>query len=96
MPFGKYPTSVRDLAVVVSDEIPAGEIKKAIMKASDLVISVKLFDIYKGALLGNSKSLAFSITFGHNERTLTDAEIEKAVQRILKALEYKFNAKLRS
>lgn len=96
VPYGKFPTSQRDIAVVVPDNILAKDIENAIKKASDLVLSVKLFDLYKGIALGQAKSLAYSVVFGANDKTLTDAEIENAVKRILKALEYKFGAKLRS
>ncbi len=94
--FGRYPTSSRDLAILVDSAVLAGDVEKTIKSVSRLITDVRLFDVYRSPVLGNKKSLAFSVTFGSFERTLRDDEIESAVNDILKALEDRFDAKLRS
>ena len=64
--------------------------------AGKLLRSVRLFDIYRGANLGDGKkSLAFSLTLRADDRTLTDEDSEKAVNSILKALKDQLDAVLR-
>lgn len=94
--FGRYPTSTRDLAILVDGAVLAGDIEKTIKDVSELITDVKLFDVYRSPILGTKKSLAFSVTFGSLERTLRDDEIELIVKAILATLEGKFDAKLRS
>ena len=94
----KYPSMSRDLALVVADNITASEVEKVIVKnAGNLLNSIRLFDVYMGEQVDKGqKSLAFSLQFQSAEKTLTDAEIDPYFERIMKALEEAFNAKLRS
>ena len=96
-PLSKYPSVQRDLAVVVEEQTAAGELIKAIQGAGgNNLKSVELFDIYRSPLLGaDKKSMAFSLIFRSEERTLTVEEVAKAFDKIVRALEYKFGAKLR-
>lgn len=96
-PLSKYPSVQRDLAVVTDESAGAGELIKAIKSAGGAILkSVELFDIYRSPLLGaDKKSLAFSLTFRSEEKTLTVEEVSKAFDKIVRALEYKFGAKLR-
>ena len=96
-PLSKYPSVQRDLAVVVEEQTAAGELIKAIQGAGgNNLKSVELFDIYRSPLLGaDKKSMAFSLIFRSEGRTLTVEEVAKAFDKIVRALEYKFGAKLR-
>lgn len=94
--FGRYPTSSRDLAILVANDVLAGDIEREIKEVSSLIMNVELFDVYRSPILGSKKSLAFSITFGSLERTLKDDEIESATKAVLDRLEARFDAKLRA
>jgi len=96
-PLPKYPSMVRDIAVVVKDEVLAGEMEEAIKAVNPYLIeSVKLFDVYKGEHIEKGyKSTAFSVTYRNKERTLKEKEVEKIHEKVLQVLEKKFGAKLR-
>ena len=62
-----------------------------------LVTEVRLFDVYRGEQAGKGKkSLAYKLTYQDPERTLTDAEVAKMRQRIVKRLQNELGAQLRS
>ena len=64
--------------------------------AGKLLRNIKLFDIYRGAGISpDKKSLAFSLELRADDRTLTDADSEQTVQRVLTALKDKLNVVLR-
>ena len=94
----KFPAVNKDLAIVVDKDISAEEIKTQIKKsASSSLNSLKIFDVYTGkGIEENKKSLAFSLNFGKMNATLTDEEINELLDKIVKDLENKFNAKLRA
>ncbi len=92
----RFPEIVRDIAVVVDSDIPAGRIENAI-RESPLVVKVTLFDLYSGEPIAkNKKSLAFRVAYQSAERTLTNAEVDEAEQIILKQLSDEVGATLRS
>lgn len=93
----KYPAIERDLAVLVDTSQEIGPMLDAIKSAGgQLVKEVKLFDIYKSESLGENKmSVAFSITMLNPERTLKAEEAQKAFDKIVRSLEYRFGASLR-
>ncbi|NLA26336.1 MAG: phenylalanine--tRNA ligase subunit beta, partial [Firmicutes bacterium] len=95
-PLPRYPAGLRDIAVVVPRSLSAGRLERSIYGAgSGLVEKVALFDLYEGAQIPpNRRSLAFTITYRHPERTLTESEINAAHSNIEKAL-YKLGAELR-
>ncbi len=95
--FSKFPIIERDLAVVVSEEISAGELKSAVEKAKiNFLTDVEIFDTYKGEQIGAGKvSIALSFSFSSLERTLKDEEINDEMTRILNVLKRKFKAKIR-
>lgn len=97
-PLPKYPAIQRDLAIVVSKEIEAEALMKNIREnAGKLLESLTLFDVYTGEQIGKEKkSLAFSLTYRSNEKTLTDDEVSKVHEKVLEALKQHFDAKLRS
>ena len=93
-----YPPVLEDLAVVVEESRPAGEVADLIRQTGGaLVSSVRLFDVFRGGQVGaGKKSLAFSVTYQASDRTLTDAEVASVRQKIIKRLERELGAMLRS
>ena len=93
----KYPSSARDLAVLVDASQEIGPMIDAIYSAGQAnVVDVKLFDIYKSEALGEGKmSVAFAITMQNPERTLTFEETQKIFDKIVRSLEYRFGASIR-
>ena len=93
----KFPTVERDLAVVVDDIVIAGDMLDAIKgEGIPNLEKAEIFDVFKGAQVGeNKKSIAFNFEFVSYEKTLVDAEVNDAMDRVLKLLETKFGAKIR-
>lgn len=78
--FSTYPVAKEDLAVVVDAAVPVADVEHALrVGAGELLESIRLFDVYTGAQVGDGqKSLAFALRFRAPDRTLTDAEIADA------------------
>ena len=93
----KFPEIKKDLAIIVDNKLPAGEIGMKIKKlAGSNLQSYEVFDVYQGAgILPGKKSIAFSLTFGKQDRTLTDEEINEVMDKVVKGLEKDYNAILR-
>lgn len=93
----KYPSTSRDIAMVVSESTPVAEIEKVIKEAgTEILRSVKLFDIYRGIQVGaGKKSVAYSLTYRHDGRTLTDVETEEAHAKVVEALKNNLGASIR-
>lgn len=93
----RFPVSSRDLALVVEEKVLAGQLLDTIIEiGGNLLESVELFDIYKGGQIPEGfKSMAFSLTFRAEDRTLTDSEINEIVEKIKNQLHEKYNATLR-
>ncbi len=93
-----YMPVERDLAFVVAEGVRAGDILKAAQSAERTLISkIEVFDIYQGkGLPERTKSIAIAVTLQPRERTLTDAEIEAAVARIVAEVSKKTGAALRA
>ena len=85
----KYPAVTRDISMVVPKEILVGQIEDVIeSKGGEYLESYSLFDIYEGAQIKTGfKSVAYSIVFRAKDKTLEDADVSAAMDRILKALE---------
>ena len=84
----KYPTVKKDVSIVVDKNITASEISMQIKKASgSLLINSEVFDVYTGkGIEEGKKSIAYSLTFGSNDRTLTDEEINAILDKIIEKL----------
>ena len=90
----RYPTVVRDLSIVVSATLPAEIIRGTIHATADAagaktapLVSVAFFDRYQGkGVADGSVSLSVRLTFQAPDRTLTDAEVQRAFDTILAAL----------
>jgi phenylalanyl-tRNA synthetase beta chain len=72
-----FPPVIQDIAVVVPDEVPAGDVEAAIAEGGgDLLTRLDLFDVYRGEQIGaDNKSLAIRLEFQAPDRTLTDDEV---------------------
>jgi len=88
-PPSKFPAITRDLAILVEQSIKTETVLNIIENAGgDLLIDVDLFDIYEGEdLSAENKSLAFHLIFQSSERNLSDAEVNKLMEKIIKAVE---------
>lgn len=95
--FSKFPNILRDLAVVVDDDVLAGDMINAVKRAKiKHLCDVKVFDTYKSDQIGKGKkSVAMSFAFASLERTLTDDEIATEMAKILGVLKRKVGAKIR-
>ena len=93
----KFPAVTRDIALLVDDELLAAEIEETIRKAGgNLVENIELFDIYKGKQIPEGKkSMAYAICYRDENKTLTDKEVNKVHDKILRSLEFKLGAILR-
>ena len=91
----KFPTTLRDIALVVNAEIPSKSVGD-IIAGSPLVAKVTLFDVYTGKQVPpGKKSLAFRIAYQSPSRTLTDEEVNRAQQETVKRLARELGAILR-
>lgn len=84
----KFPTSTRDISLVVDKQVLIGTMENAIIKkGGKLLESCELFDIYEGEQVGeDKKSVAFSLVFRAKDRTLSDTEISEIMDKILAEL----------
>ena len=93
-----YPPVLEDLAVIVDENISSAQIVDVIYKAGGKLLSdVRLFDIFRGEQIGaGKKSLAYSLTYQAEDRTLTDKKITKLRTQIIKELKRQLDARIRS
>lgn len=85
----KFPAVTRDISMVMPKEILAGQVEEVIEKKGGAYLeSYALFDIYEGAQIKDGyKSIAYSIVFRAKDKTLEDAEVTEAMDRVLRTLE---------
>jgi phenylalanyl-tRNA synthetase beta chain len=93
----KFPPIVRDLAVLVRDDIPVDALLDRLRSASDgAVREISLFDVYRGkGVPQGEKSLAFRIVMQDTAKTLTDSEADIVMAKLTQALAVNFDARLR-
>lgn len=98
VPVSAYPEVARDLSVIIPEDKNWEEIEEVVKKsAGNILNSVELFDLYRGkGVESGRKSVAFHLVFSSNERTLTSEEVDGAMGAVVKNLESKLDAKLRS
>ena len=96
-PVSRFPSLRRDIAVVLSDDIPYADIAAAIRAAvGERLVDLMLFDRYAGPNLGNGvRSLAMGLILQDRSRTLTDQDADQCVDLAVSALATGYNAKLR-
>lgn len=97
-PLPRFPSVTRDIALVVDEEVAAGNVQTVIQQTGGkLLKEVSLFDVYHGEHLEEGKkSLAFSLKYYDPERTLTDEEVVKTHDKVLEQVKDVFGAELRS
>ncbi|HEX5216762.1 MAG TPA: phenylalanine--tRNA ligase subunit beta [Vicinamibacterales bacterium] len=93
----RFPSIVRDLSIVVEDRLPAADVRATIRaNAPSTLVSVREFDRYQGKGVADGHvSLSMRLTFRDAERTLTDADVQPAVDAIVAALARAHGAVLR-
>ncbi len=98
VPVAKFPSVVRDLAVIVSSGIRSEQITGAVRNCGPAYLrSVRIVDVFTHESLGvDRKSVAFSMTFQADNRTLTDEDIKASVDAIITALTQELHAELRA
>jgi phenylalanyl-tRNA synthetase beta chain len=97
VPLPRFPASARDLALVVRDDVPAGDVENAAREAAgDLAEEVSLFDRFVGGNVpAGHASLALHVVYRAADRTLTDADVDARHAQVVAALEKRFAASLR-
>jgi phenylalanyl-tRNA synthetase beta chain len=92
-----FPAALRDIAVVVPEEVPAERVRETVLEAGgELLRSARVFDLYQGEQLGEGrKSLALSLELRAADRTLTDEEVDAVRDQIVAALGAKLGGQLR-
>lgn len=93
----KFPEVRRDLALIVDETVSAGDLCDTVRQnAGGQMIDLKVFDVYQGkGIENNRKSIALGLTFRDSSRTLTEEEINAAVETVVNALEQQHSASLR-
>jgi phenylalanyl-tRNA synthetase beta chain len=96
-PIIAFPAVYQDIALVVANVTPAAEVETVIRRAGgELLRDVRLFDVYRGEPIPEGKkSMAYALTYQASDRTLTDKEVAKVHERIVKAAEKQLGAALR-
>ncbi len=85
----KFPTVKKDLALLVNKDMTSKEVEMLIKKkAGKLLLDINVFDVYEGKNIDETKrSVAYSLTFGANDRTLSDDEINEIMNKVIVELE---------
>ncbi|MEM7345236.1 MAG: phenylalanine--tRNA ligase subunit beta [Chloroflexota bacterium] len=93
----RFPPIQQDIALVVDEAIPAEQVQAMIMQTGrPLLTNIQLFDLFQGEQIGaGKKSLAYSLTYQSEDRTLTDKMVAKQQKKIVHRLERELGAKLR-
>ncbi len=97
VPLPSYPAAPRDLAVIVGEDVPAGELTETVRRtAGDMAESVAIFDLYTGKQIPKGKkSIAISITYRSPAGSLSSAQVDELQLRVIENLEHKYNAEIR-
>ena len=97
-PISPFPAVIKDISLVVNQEVKVDEILEVISQLKiPILLDVDMFDFYQGEELGpNKKSLSFHLIFQSDKRSLREEEVKKEIEKIVRALEKKLKAKLRS
>ncbi len=93
----RFPSVTRDLAFVVDQKVTFDDIRRSIVTLNKKIHSVEVFDVYQGENIpSGKKSMAISITFLDEEKTLTDGEVATLMKNIQDTLSTKFLAEVRA
>ena len=93
----KFPKVFRDFAFIFDKKVKYSDVRVFIKeKGSEILKSVEIFDLFESERLGeDKKSMAFSLEYYSNDRTLTEEEVEKDFTNLISQIEKKFDARLR-
>jgi phenylalanyl-tRNA synthetase beta chain len=93
-----FPALRQDLAVAVSDDVPAAAVLRVVRRAGgDLLTDARVFDVYRGAQVGEGRtSLALALQFRAPDRTLADEDVAPLRDRIVEALSSELGGELRA
>ncbi len=93
----KFPSVKKDVAFVVDKALTSKDIEKVIKNAGgSLLTEIEVFDVYTGITIGiDKKSIAYSLTFSDNKKTLTDEEVNNLMQKVMDNVCKKFGAEVR-
>ena len=93
----KYPKVTRDLAIVVNEDIPAHQILALIEQTvRKNIIGIDIFDVYQGSHIEKGKkSIAFSMTFSDDTKTLLSEDVDQLMKKIIKRLQFEYQADIR-
>ena len=96
-PVSRFPPVRRDLAVVVDEQVPTQALVDAMLAVKPAcVAAIQVFDVYRGSSLAKgTKSLAFLVLMQDTQRTLTDPEVDAAMEQLFKTLRDNFNGTTR-
>jgi len=96
-PVSTFPPVLRDVAAVVTEDVPAERVFAELTAAGgDLLEGARLFDVYRGeSIPAGTKSLAYALTYRVADRQLTDKEVDKAHQKIEGRLRHVLKAQIR-
>ena len=96
--FSDFQKSERDFAFTVNKDVNAQDLIDAVSSVDqNLISNIKVFDVYEGNNIPeNQKSIAISVTIQSLEKTLNDGDLEKINNLIIKTVENKTGAKIRS
>lgn len=95
-PVPRFPKVERDLAVIAPEELEVGAIERLVKREAKHLVGFRVFDLWRGAPVpAGKKSIAFSMTFGAPDRTLTDEEVTSEIEMIVKKLQEELNVTLR-
>jgi len=80
----KYPSVLRDIAIVVDESVSVEEVSQVIKKGRKMLVKVEVFDIYRGkGVPDNKKSFAFHLHWQDLKKTLTDLDVEKEFEKLI-------------
>jgi len=93
----KFPSIKKDVAFVVDKKLISKDIEKVIKSAGgSLLTEIEVFDIYTGSNVAeDKKSIAYSLTFTDNKKTLTDEEVNSLMEKVMNSVCNKFVAEVR-
>ncbi|MEX1196949.1 MAG: phenylalanine--tRNA ligase subunit beta [Pseudohongiellaceae bacterium] len=97
VPLSRYPAVSRDLAVVIGESVPTGDLVRQLREtAGEYLVDLRIFDVYQGDAIGQGeKSVALGLTWQHPSRTLGDEDVNVIFSNCVNDLEQTFKARLR-
>lgn len=92
----KFPSVTRDLALLVPSNVTYESLRRELLRSDTLIVKVEAFDLYKGEGVAEGYvSLAVSLTLQHNDKTLSDAEVNAAIKKALDQVAVRLGVRMR-